>query len=202
MIVQPPSCATPADVDLRSTVSVAQSLSTIICNVSTSMQGSSFNVQSRVPMTYLQMRFALCMSRAEGLCTPLAHSLTQNWMSGRFVAMNINLPTIARYRLCSAGPSSGFSSGTLASDRTPGECTALQFSKPAQDNRLSKSLARGLTRNHRSVLINGLPRNFVSDPSCGQTRFQQEDLARGSPMFCPELHRDQPTHRRPCVCTS
>ena len=30
MIVQPPSCATPADVDLRSTLSVAQSLSTII----------------------------------------------------------------------------------------------------------------------------------------------------------------------------
>ena len=67
MIVQPPSCATPADVDLRSTLSVAQSLSTIICNESTFFQCSSCNVQSRVPMRHLQMRFALCMSRAEGL---------------------------------------------------------------------------------------------------------------------------------------
>ena len=67
-----PSCGTPTDGDLRSTLSVAKSLSTIICNVYLSM-GSSFNVQSRVPMKYLQMRLALCMSRAEGLCTPLAH---------------------------------------------------------------------------------------------------------------------------------
>ena len=64
--MQPPSRTTPADVDLRSTESVAQSLSTIKCNVSTSFQGSSFNVHSRVPMKYQQMRSALCMSRAEG----------------------------------------------------------------------------------------------------------------------------------------
>ena len=51
---------------------------TVMCNVSTSFQGSNFNVQSRVPMRSLQMRFALCMSRAEEFPTPMAHSLTQN----------------------------------------------------------------------------------------------------------------------------
>ena len=57
-------------------------------------------------------------------------------MSGRSAAMNIKLPTIVRYRPCPVGPSRGFSSGTLDSDRTPGECTGLQFSKPAQDHGL------------------------------------------------------------------
>ena len=95
--------------------------------------------------------------------------------------MNINVPTIVRYKPCSAGPTRGFSSGTLDSDRTPGEWTGLQFSTRAQDNKLSKSYARGLTRNLLSVLINRLPRNVVSDPSCGQlARLQQENLAHGS----------------------
>ena len=103
-IVQPPSCATPADVDLRSTLSVVQSLSTIICNVSISRSGSSFNVQSPVPMRYLQMRFALCISRAEGLCT--------------FIREKHQLSHMVRYCLCSAGPSFGSSFGTLDSDLT------------------------------------------------------------------------------------
>ena len=89
-IVQPPNCAIPAEVDLRSTLSVAQSLSTNIFGVSTSIQGSRLSVQSRVPMRYRQMRFALCMSRAERFWTPRAHSLTQYWMSARSFARNIN----------------------------------------------------------------------------------------------------------------
>ena len=55
MIVQPPSCT--VDHHLKR-VDILQG--------------------SRVPMRYLQMHFALCMSRAEGLCTLLEHSLTQH----------------------------------------------------------------------------------------------------------------------------
>ena len=72
-----------------------------------------------------------------------------------------------------SGPSRGFSSGILDSDRTPGEYTGLQFSKPAQDNKLSKSFARGLTRNPLSVLINSLSRHFVSDHSCEELVFNR-----------------------------
>ena len=117
-------------------------------------------------MRYLQMRFALCMSRAEGLCTPLAHSLTQNLMSGRSAAMNINLPTIFRYRERSAGPSFGSSFGTLDSHLTPGvlhtsaashastgQQTVKKFRKRLDlkpslclDQQLSKKLRPGLHR--------------------------------------------------------
>ena len=108
MIVQPPSCATPVDVDLRPTLSVAQSLSTIICNESTSFQDSSFGVQSRVPVRSLQMRFAFCrwISHSSGtlLDTELnvwafsgeehqfAHNLTIltlfSWTKQRFLIRN------------------------------------------------------------------------------------------------------------------
>ena len=174
MILQPPSYATPADVDLRSTSSVDQSLSTIISNVSTFFQGSSFNVQSRVPVRYLQMRFALCMSRGEGRCIPLAHLLDTEM---NIWAFSSGEHQFAHNRSVFSGTSSrDFSFGILDSDRTPGECTGWQFSKSAQDNKVSKSFARGLTRNHRSVLINRLPTNFVSDPSCGQLVFNRRIL--------------------------
>ena len=101
-------------------------------------------------------------------------------MSGRSAAININLPTIVRYRLCSAGPSRGFSSGTLDSDRTPGECTGLQFSEPAQDNRLSKSFARDLTKKSPFRLDQQSPEEFCLRLQLWTTRFQQQDLAHGS----------------------
>ena len=132
-----PSCATPADVDLRSTLSVAQSLSTIICNVSIPSQSASFNVQSRAPMKHLQMRFALCMSRTEGHCNPLAHSLTFSNDEHQF-AHNCSVQTV----FSKNNQRRSSSCGTLDSDRTPGECTRLQFSK----YKLSKSFAKGLTK--------------------------------------------------------
>ena len=90
---------------------------------------------------------------ADALCPLHSHSsgtfLDTELNVWAFSGENINLPTIVRYCLF-------LTRRALDSDRTQRECTGLQFSKPALDNRLSKSFARSLARNPRSILINSL----------------------------------------------
>ena len=111
----------------------------------------------------------LCMSR-KGFRTPLAHFWAFSGEEHRF-AHNRTVLTVfswTKHRFLIRNSRFPIAHQEIAQD-----CNSPKL---ALDNRLSKSFASGLTRNPRSVLLNSLPRNFVSDPSCGQLVFNKRIL--------------------------
>ena len=192
VIVQPPRCATPADVDLRSSLSVALSIDHHLQRVDI-LPG--FQLHCLIARAHETSADALLPSHVSS--GRISHS------SGTFLDTELNAWAFSGEEHQFANnrtvltvfswTKQRFSSGTFGSDRTPGECTRLQLSKPALDNRLSKRFASGLTRKSPFRLGQHSPEDLSPTLAVDNSL----STGRSGPWqseSCAELHRDQPIH--------
>ena len=142
-------------------------------------------------MRYLQIRFALCMSRAEGLCTPLAHSLNV-WAfcgDGHQCAHNRSVQAVfTRTKQMFLIRNSRFP--IAHQDR-------IAIVQTSTRQQTVEELCKGLDEKSSFGPDQQTPEECCFDPSCGQlTRFQLENFAHGSHGSVPSFME---TNQHPVV---